>query len=324
MDRFTVRGSNSVAANIDAITVSGNPTTLVDRFPTTVTTTVARGDSNKSVYALTSDQFGTKSVSKNGGTDGVRFESLDPAVFVVDSKSGKITTVSEGIGQLRIIAGSINKVFTITVTAVPKATSLALDTSNVTKAMRGGSVANNASIKVNVLDQNGNPMSNSGAALTFELVSGESVVSYKPVDITTSYRFSAPVDERVTLVGKQDRTAYFKVTSDKTGSTYIMVSVTVSATNSNIAQYAFEGVKDFDIEKVFTNATGSEPTTISVYGVTADGFKVSSGSFWAVSFYPKTGNWFAPIPCLRFYLCFPLQIKLYYLVNAVLITTGTS
>ena len=287
-NQFTVKGSNSAAASVNAITIDDSVKTIApDKFPTTVVTTIAKGTTGKKLFVLTADQFGTKYVNT-----GVSFESLDPAVLVVDAKTGDITTIAEGIGQVKVTAGSVSNVFTITVTAAAKETSLVLDAGSVTKAMVGGSVSNDASVTVNVLDQSGNKK-NDVAMVTYELTAGDDVVAYSSSDVKTGNKITVAAGAAVTLTGKKEGTAYFKVTSDKTGSTYIMVPVTVYANDNVIVKYGLDGVKDFDIEKTYLNPSDSNyqaSTTVKVYGLNANGFKVSQISGAEVTITAKKGN----------------------------------
>lgn len=287
-NQFTVKGSNSAAASVNAITIDDSTKTIApDKFPTTVVTTIAKGTTGKKLFVLTADQFGTKLVNT-----GVSFESLDPSVFVVDAKTGAITTIAEGIGQVKVTAGSVSNVFTITVTAAAKETSLVLDAGSVTKAMVGGAVSNDASVTVNVLDQSGNKK-NDVAMVTYELTAGDDVVAHSSSDVKTGNKITVKAGTAVTLTGKKEGTAYFKVTSDKTGSTYIMVPVTVYANDNVIVKYGLDGVKDFDIEKTYLNPSDSNyqaPTTVNVYGLNANGFKVSPVSGADVTITAKKGN----------------------------------
>lgn len=129
--------------------------------------------------------------------------------------------------------------------------------------------------------------------VTYELTAGDDVVAHSSSDVKTGNKITVKAGTAVTLTGKKEGTAYFKVTSDKTGSTYIMVPVTVYANDNVIVKYGLDGVKDFDIEKTYLNPSDSNyqaPTTVNVYGLNANGFKVSPVSGADVTITAKKGN----------------------------------
>ena len=271
---FTVTGSNSAATAVLGVTVSD---TTVTTWPATVTTTVTKNASNAYLYAQYCNQYNDKIVSKNDGNDGVSFESLDPTILVVDAKSGKITALAEGTAQVKVTAGTVSQLFTITVTAPSQASKLAVDASSVLKASKTNSAVNKASVKINVLDQNSKEYKGDVTAnnLTFTLTSGANVLNeVSTVGGTKNGTAGTPVE----FTAKNPGTATFKVTSAKTSLNYVMVSITVYGTDEVVVKYGLTGIKDLNVQDAFDadSNTNDYKTTVSVNALNKDGFVVES------------------------------------------------
>jgi hypothetical protein len=269
-ETFTVTGATSKASSITAITIGDAAVSTASAWPSTVTTSVAKG-SSKVVSVLYEDQYGTKKVTSTG------FESLDPSVFIVDAASGQITTVAEGSGQLKVSVDGVSQTFTITVTAASYAASIAVDSSSVVKASKTNASVNTASVKVNVLDQNGKSYNSdsSSNSLTFELTSGAGVLAEAS---TVGAKVYATAGTAKTFTAANAGTAIFKVTSNKAGLNYVMVTITVYDTNDTIVGYSLVGVKNLDIQDAYDDDsdTNDYKTTISLNPVNSDGFVVST------------------------------------------------
>ena len=274
-ETFTVTGSNSAATAITAVTVAD---ATVTTWPKTVSTSVAKGASGMALYAQYVNQYDEKAISKNDGSDGVTFESLDPTVLIVDAKTGSLTALAEGTAQVKVTAGTVSQLFTITVVAPATASKLALDASSVLKASMTNSSVNKASVKVNVLDQNGKNFNADSAsnALTFTLTSGAGVLR-EATEVGAIVSVTAGVAQEFTAA--KAGTATFKVTSNKAGLNYVMVSITVYAVDNTVVKYGLTGIKDLNIEAKYDSElakTESYKTTVDVKALNKDGFVVEA------------------------------------------------
>lgn len=276
---FKVTGANSVAASIDAINVVATSKKVTDakKWPATVNTTIAKGTTGTMVQVLYTDNFGNKAIA----SDASDIVSLDPNVLVVNKANGVITTVSEGTAQIKVTKDGKEAYFTITVTAALKATSLKTDDTRVLKASLTNPSVNKATVKVNVLDQNGNKF-NTGLNVTYKLLSGTNVTvdgSTFAVNATKTVAAGAGIVVNATTAG----TAIFQVSSE--GVSSIIVNVTIYAADPVVTGYSLTGVKaTMDInDKYDADAnTTSDNTSVSVKAINKDGFVVD-GTDAAVS-----------------------------------------
>lgn len=132
---------------------------------------------------------------------------------------------------------------------------------------------NVASVKVNVLDQNGKTFTGDATAnnLTFTLTSGTGVV-------TNNATFTAQSGNTITFQGAKAGTAVYKVTSGKSGLNYIMVSITVYGSDDVVVKYGLTGMKDLNVEAAYDTElakTESYKTTINLASG-ADNFDAAS------------------------------------------------
>lgn len=277
-ETFTVTGSNSAATTIDAVTV-GTATdtgTTIAAWPKTATTTVAKNASGLKLFTQYANQYGDKIIATNG-TD-VSYESLDPTILIVDTKTGALTPIAEGAAQIKVTSGTVSQLFTITVVAPATASKLVLDASSVLKASMTNKSVNTASVKVNVQDQNGKNFNDDSASnnLTFTLTSGAGVLEEAsnvgdPVSVTAGVA--------KTFTAAKAGTATFKVTSNKAGLNYVMVSITVYAADNTVVKYGLTGIKDLNIEAKYDSElakTESYKTTVDVKALNKDGFVVEA------------------------------------------------
>lgn len=276
-ETFTVTGSNSVAASIDAITVGSASDTgaTIATWPKTVTTTVAKNASGLKLFVQYVNQYGDKIIATNG-TD-VSYESLDPTILIADTKTGALTPIAEGAAQIKVTSGTVSQLFTITVVAPATASKLVLDASSVLKASMTNSSVNTASVKINVQDQNGKNFNNDATsnALTFTLTSGAGVLS-EAANVGDTVTATAGVAKSFTA--NKAGIATFKVTSNKTGLNYVMVSITVYATDNTVVKYGLTGIKDLNIQDNYDNDanTNDYKTTVEVKALNKDGFVVAA------------------------------------------------
>lgn len=281
---FKVTGAQRVAATVDAINVvdSAKQAANAKAWPTTVNTTIAKDDTtNNMIQVLYTDNFGEKQVTA-GAADIV---SLDPNVLVVNKATGKITTVAEGTAQIKVTINGKEAYFTITVTAKLKATSLKLDDASVLKASLTNASANNASVIVNVLNQNGNKF-NTGLNVTFKLLSGTGVTANGTALTanTATDSITVAAGTAVAVNASTAGTAVFQVSSN--GVSAIIANVTIYAADPVVTGYSIAGVKaSMNINDKYDNDvnTTSNTTTVSVQAVNKDGFIVGGASNNAVS-----------------------------------------
>ena len=277
---FKVTGANSVAASIDAINVVSVSKKVNDAkaWPATVNTTIAKDTTDAMIQVLYTDNFGTKALAP-ASSDIV---SLDPNVLIVNKADGTIKTVSEGTAQIKVTKDGKEAYFTITVTAALKATSLKTDESSVLKASLTNPSVNKATVKVNVLDQNGNKF-NTGKNVTYKLLSGNNVTvddSAFAVNATKTVAAGTGIAVNASTAG----TAIFQVSAE--GVTSIIVNVTIYAADPVVTGYNLAGVKaTMDINDKYDNDanTTSNTTSVSVQAVNKDGFIVGGDSNNAVS-----------------------------------------
>lgn len=281
---FKVTGAQRVAATVDAINVvdSAKKAANAKAWPTTVNTTIAKDDTtNNMIQVLYTDNFGEKQVTA-GAADIV---SLDPNVLVVNKADGKITTVAEGTAQIKVTIDGKEAYFTITVTAKLKANSLRLDDASVLKASLTNASANNASVIVNVLDQNGNKF-NTGLTVTYKLLSGTGVIANNTslTANTATDSITVAAGQAVAVNASTAGTAVFQVSSN--GVSAIIANVTIYAADPVVTGYSIAGVKaSMNINDKYDNDanTTSNTTTVSVQAVNKDGFIVGGASNNAVS-----------------------------------------
>ena len=276
-ETFTVTGSNSAATTIDAVTVGTATDTgaTIAAWPKTATTTVAKNASGLKLFTQYANQYGDKIIATNG-TD-VSYESLDPTILIVDTKTGVLTPIAEGAAQIKVTSGTVSQLFTITVVAPATASKLVLDASSVLKASMTNSSVNTASVKVNVQDQNGKNFNDEAAsnALTFTLTSGAGVLSGVA---NVGDTVSATAGVAKTFTAAKAGTATFKVTSNKSGLNYVMVSITVYAADSTVVKYGLTGIKDLNIQDNYDGDvnTNDYKTTVEVKALNKDGFVVAA------------------------------------------------
>ena len=277
-ETFTVTGSNSAATTIDAVTVGTATDTgaTIAAWPKTATTTVAKNASGLKLFTQYANQYGDKIIATNG-TD-VSYESLDPTILIVDTKTGALTPIAEGAAQIKVTSGTVSQLFTITVVAPAAASKLVLDaSSSVLKASMTNSSVNKASVKVNVQDQNGKNFNDDSASnnLTFTLTSGAGVLD-EAANVGDTVSVTAGAAK--TFTAAKAGTATFKVTSNKAGLNYVMVSITVYAADNTVVKYGLTGIKDLNIQDKYDEDTNTNDykTTVEVKALNKDGFVVEA------------------------------------------------
>ncbi|MCI7107830.1 MAG: hypothetical protein MR945_08110 [Agathobacter sp.] len=281
-DPFKVTGANSVAESIDAINVVASSKKVTDakNWPATVNTTIAKGTTATIVQALYTDNFGKKVVADYANaTTKVDVVSLVPNVLVVNKADGLIKTVAEGTAQIKVTKDNKEAYFTITVTPALKATALKADDSSVLKASLTNPTVNKATVKVNVLDQNGNKF-NAGQTVTYKLLSGKNVTvdgTSFAENTTKTVAAGAGINVNATTAG----TAVFQVSA--TGVSSIIVNVTIYAADPVVTGYNITGVKatmnindKYDASIAVADKTNT--TTVTLQAVNKDGFVVDNGS----------------------------------------------
>ena len=289
-ETFTVTGISAMPSSILGVTLDDSQVTV---WPAKVnTTTYLKKNAvagTLSVYYV--DQYGNKKIANidedlDGNIDcPATFVSLDPSVLVVDINTGVITTVATGTAQVKVTLGTVSQIFTITVVAPAKATSLVLDTkASVLKASMTNARVNTASVELNVLDQykeefNADTASN---ALTFTLTSGAGVLAEAT---TVGDAVTATAGVAKTFTAAKAGTAVFKVTSNDTSLNYVMVSIRVYAEDNVVVKYTLAGVKNLDREHKYDNDvdTNDYQTSVSLVPVNKDGFIVADSDNNVVS-----------------------------------------
>ncbi len=276
-ETFTVTGSNSAATTIDAVTVgtASDTGSTIAAWPKTATTTVAKNASGLKLFTQYANQYGDKIIATNGSD--VSYESLDPTILIVDTKTGALTPIAEGAAQIKVTSGTVSQLFTITVVAPATASKLVLDASSVLKASMTNNSVNTASVKVNVQDQNGKNFNDETASnvLTFTLTSGAGVLC-EAAHVGDTVSATAGVAK--TFNAAKAGTAIFKVTSNKAGLNYVMVSITVYAVDNTVVKYGLTGIKDLNIQDNYDGDanTNDYKTTVEVKALNKDGFVVAA------------------------------------------------
>lgn len=196
-----------------------------------------------------------------------------------DMKRAILMMAANVTPQVKVTSGSVSQVFTITVSAAAKATSLAVDASSVLKASKTNATVNKASVKVNVLDQNGKDFNNDSSSknLTFTLTSGDGVVANNSTTVTSAApTVNATAGTAVEFTAVKAGTAIFKVTSNDSSIGYKMVSIVVYDTDDIVVKYGLTGVKDLNIQDKYDedDNTNDYKTTVSLEPLNKDGFVV--------------------------------------------------
>lgn len=275
---FSVTGSNAVATSTAGYTLSS---TTVTSWPTTVTNSIAI-NTTKYAYVKAADQYNVSKIYGFNATSGAAFESLDPSIFVIDATTGLVTPVAVGAGQFKVTIGSVTQIYSITVTAQAKATSLSLDSTSVTKASKTNPSVNFANLLVNVIDQNSSKLTTdtTSSTLTATLINSDGAGVVSLTNGGTSVAVNAPINLPTTglkLYAVSAGTAVFKITSANSSLPYITVSVSVYSADPVIVNYGLTGVADLDINNAYDGDSDTSPTaSIAVAAKNAGGFVVDT------------------------------------------------
>ncbi|MGX9133250.1 Ig-like domain-containing protein [Rummeliibacillus sp. JY-2-4R] len=262
------------------------------------------------------DQFGNKFTADDFATGevfagySVSYESQNLDVAVVDKSTGNITALSNGTVPVKVTLtnkdGKVvsTKTVEITVKAAKATDKVVADKSSLTLT---NTVADSATVTLNVKDQYGNGFNSTPTVAVFEAdgttpataVSAGSVTPDTTVDFDGQYTF-----DLTTAVGATAGTYVVKVTADdKTTTLNVVVKASGSAT-----QYVVKDLNStFDIKdstpvsiepSVYTadaeGLTVEDVTTGATIAVSGnDNFEVASGKVAAKSGYtPKAGDKF--------------------------------
>lgn len=286
--QFTITGATEVAKTIDAVTVSSGAIASDAQWPATVNTNVVNDNTATQYVSFKYTKTDGKVYYTSAGAT-----SLNPDVLVVDAKTGKLTPVKEGTATVSAKINDVTTTFTLTVVAKAKATSLAVDaTSKTTTSLTESDTSHTmtpATVKINVLDQNGKVMTSKTDALAIKVIDGDGVVSNGGAALTAAGTATTPVTgaagTAVSFAPVKAGTTWLSIT-DKADATIptIYVAITVNAADQKIAGYKFSGVKTkFDLNGQNTTPKGTTSSAIAIAAVNAAGEKVTLGTAEAIS-----------------------------------------
>ena len=286
--QFTITGATEVAKTIDAVTVSSGAIASDAQWPATVNTNIVNDNSATQYVSFKYTKTDGKVYYTSAGAT-----SLNPDVLVVDAKTGKLTPVKEGTATVSAKINDVTTTFTLTVVAKAKATSLAVDaTSKTTTSLTESDASHTmtpATVKINVLDQNGKVMTSKNDALAIKVIDGDGVVSHGGAALTAAGTATTPVTgaagTAVSFAPVKTGTTWLSIT-DTTDATIptIYVAITVNAADQKIAGYKFSGVATkFDLNGNNTTPKGTTSSAIAIAAVNAAGEKVTLGTAEAIS-----------------------------------------
>ena len=253
-------------------------------FDTAVETKIAAGDT-KTAYIQITNSKNEKSVDLTNYT----LESSNKDALIVTQNSDKTTgkatlqAVKEGTSYIVVKdkKGAVVTTLPVTVVAARKATSIALDKTDVTLSNK---IAETAEIKITVKDQYSEDMSIAEAptfkTLTYTNVAGTTVNTDRTFDSLTPA--SSNTKFTVSSSGVEAGTYVVKVTANGLARTFTVNVVTTSATDK--ISYAFDMATTTADAVITKTATDDTKLTAKVYKLNAG---VKTGVLGASNFTVK-------------------------------------
>lgn len=260
-ERITVKAENAKAVKLLDYAVADKAPNFEkkDEIVKTVRSD-DKGDKAKSLFLNLEDQFG-KSIRQ----DGVKFESLNKEVALVDQNNGKITPLKVGTVDVRVTIGDVNEIIQITVEEAAKVASIELDKAEINLSDK---LAEGQDVKVTVKDQYGEKATDAEGKVTFKVKEGNEIItvgekSAKGPEATFTIK---PIE------GKEGKAVveFSYKDGDDTFKTTLTVNVAKADVVDNYVVEGFEKELDKYEGKDKKNITSM---TLRVFGVDANGIK---------------------------------------------------
>lgn len=226
--------------------------------------TVRSDDKAKSLFLNLEDQFG-----KSIGQDGVKFESLNKEVALVDQNSGKITPLKVGTVDVRVTIGDVNEIIQITVEEAAKVASLELDKAEINLSDK---LAEGQKVKVTVKDQYGKAVESQNQVIKAEVKEGEKIITVANKTANTDNKGVAEFTVKP-VEGKEGKAVVefsYKV-DEETFKTTLTVNVAKADVVDNYVVEGFE--KELDKYAGTNEKPNTTSMTLKVFGVDANGVK---------------------------------------------------
>lgn len=261
-ERITVKAEEAKAVKLLAYTTNGADFTAKD-FEAKHSVRKTTGGT-LSLYV--EDQFGAKETAK-----GVKFESLNKEVALVDQNNGKITPLKVGTVDVRVIVGDINQIIQVTVEEDAKVASIELDKAELNLSDK---LAEGQAVKVTVKDQYGEAIEKANQAIKAEVKEGKEIVTIAKTGNTDNKgvaKFNVkPVEGKegkaVVEFTHEDTTADGKTSTFKT-------TLTVNVAKADVVDnYVVEGFEK-ELDKYVDGNKNTNDMTLKVFGVDANGVK---------------------------------------------------
>ncbi|MBC8590193.1 cell wall-binding repeat-containing protein [Wansuia hejianensis] len=260
-ERITVKAEETKAVKLLAYTTDGADFTEKD-FEAKHSVRKATGG-KLSLYV--EDQFEAKSVAT-----GVKFESLNKEVALVDQNNGKITPLKVGTVDVRVIVGDINQIVQVTIEEDAKVASIELDKAeiNLSDKLKEGQ-----KVKVTVKDQYGKAVEIQDQAIKAE-VKEEAIVTVEGTGKTDDKGVAEftvkPVEGKE---GKAVVEFTHEVTAADGKTSTFKTTLTVNVAKADVVDnYVVEGFEK-ELDKYVDEDKNTNDMTLRVFGVDANGVK---------------------------------------------------
>ncbi|MDF2907802.1 MAG: Ig domain protein group 2 domain protein [Herbinix sp.] len=276
-DRISITGSNATAANLTSYTVVENAGTA--NFTTPVTSVKMNFAGTYSLKVKTADQYGVAQYPAYSGD--VKFESLDPQVFIIDATTGVVTPVSVGVGSFRITWGNLTIIKTLEVKAKAALTSVAFDATTLNVSDTGSAFVpalNTATLKFVYKDQYSDTFTPGDNTMTLKLLSGDDKIRVAgtlldDVGDTMPITANTPYTVAADLALSANGTSVLQLTGNGFSQ---LVYVNAYKADAVRTGYTVSGIKNLNINSKFDGDANTTDfsTNLVVYSTNAGNFKV--------------------------------------------------
>lgn len=262
-ERITVKAEEAKAVKLLAYTTNGADFTAKD-FEAKHSVRKTTGGT-LSLYV--EDQFGAKETAK-----GVKFESLNKEVALVDQNNGKITPLKVGTVDVRVIVGDINQIIQVTVEEDAKVASIELDKAELNLSDK---LAEGQAVKVTVKDQYGEAIEKGNQTIKAEVKEGKEIVTIGKTANTDDKGIATftvkPVEGKE---GKAVVEFTHEVTAADGKTSTFKTTLTVNVAKADVVDnYVVEGFEK-ELDKNSDNEDETpQNMTLKVFGVDANGVK---------------------------------------------------
>lgn len=267
-ERITVKAEDAKAVKLVAYSVANDKLTKADFEKDDFEAKHSvRKTTGGTLSLYVEDQFETKSVAT-----GVKFESLNKEVALVDQNSGKITPLKVGTVDVRVIVGDINQIIQVTVEEDAKVASIELDKAEINLSDK---LAEGQDVKVTVKDQYGKAIEEGNQTIKAEVKEGKEIVTIGKTANTDDKGIATftvkPVEGKE---GKAVVEFTHEVTAADGKTSTFKTTLTVNVAKADVVDnYVVEG-----FEKELDKYEGKDKKnitsmTLKVFGVDANGVK---------------------------------------------------